>query len=219
MEMDLNDRILNHIILASGIDPNPGLLDGKMGIVLLLGHYSKLSGNKVYDEIAGDMLDEIWDDVHHSFPVGLASGLCGIGWGIEYLIRNGFMEGDADEVCEEIDRMVGWQKIHPEMDRSLATGLEGILHYVMARIGGNLAAGRPHPFDPAFLDELYGVTKTKRAGIFGRFNRFYTGSPCDYRPNLVELIPARIRIDKKNLANNPTGLRGLAGYLFKQLFD
>jgi lantibiotic modifying enzyme len=141
--MDKNERILTHVILASAGSNNPGLLDGKMGIIVFLTNYAKSSGNELYKEIAFNMLDEVWEDVTVDTPVGLASGLCGIGWGIEYLIRNGFVDAEADEVCEVVDKAVRLQKIDPEMDMSLDKGLEGILYFVMARISGNNIAGRP----------------------------------------------------------------------------
>lgn len=216
INMDLNERILNHIILASAPSRNPGLIDGKTGIILFLMHYAKSSGNEIYREIAEDMLDELWTDINVSTPIGLSSGLCGVGWGIEYLIQNDFVDGDGDEICEEVDKAVRHQKIYPEMNRTLDFGIEGMLHYIMARIVGNRTAGRPMPFELALMEDLYGVTKNKRTGIFALFNHYYTDSPYEYRLSPIDFIPNRVKI-KKVLAENQLGLRGLTGYLFKQL--
>jgi glycosyltransferase involved in cell wall biosynthesis len=215
-EMEKNERILNHVILASAGSSDPGLLNGKMGIIVLLTRYSKSSGNELYKEMAFDMLDEVWEDVTVDTPVGLASGLCGVGWGIEYLIRNGFVDADADEVCEAVDRAVHLQKIDPEMDMSLDKGLEGILHYMMARISGNVMTDRPIPFGADVLKEMYGISKSQKGGIFTVFNSFYSGLPIEYRLDPVDFIPARIKI-KGVLSENTLGFRGLTGHLFKQL--
>lgn len=214
-EMSFNERVLNYVILASASSRNQGLLDGKMGVILFLMNHAKSAANEIYREMAEGMLDEIWTDINESTSIGLASGLCGIGWGIEYLIQNGFADGDANEICEEVDRAVRLQKMHPGMDLSLDMGLEGILHYVMARIVGNLSREGRIPFDNLFLEELYGMTKRKQTGIFLVFNRFYGGSSCEYRLDTVDLIPIRISI-KKNLSENQLGLRGMTGHLFKE---
>lgn len=68
--------------------------------------YSKYSGEKKYSDFADLIIDEVTNTITKSLPVRLAKGLCGIGCGLAYLIRNGFLEGDEDDILEVIDKVV-----------------------------------------------------------------------------------------------------------------
>lgn len=39
-------------------------------------------------------------------PVDFCSGLSGVGWGVEYLIQNKFVDADSDELLEDIDAKI-----------------------------------------------------------------------------------------------------------------
>ena len=67
-------------------------------------------------------------------PVGLSFGWCGIGWGVEYLVRKGFVEDDDNEERNKIDEKVMEYDVRRLGDYSLATGLEGISWYVLLRL-------------------------------------------------------------------------------------
>lgn len=84
--------------------PGLGLWDGKMGIAITLYHLSKLMQQNEYGERANGMIDEIYGDLTSSTSYFFSDGLIGIGCGTEYLISNGFVEGDSDEVLSEIDQ-------------------------------------------------------------------------------------------------------------------
>ena len=81
-----------------------GLINGKMGIAIALFRYARLSGELTCEDVGCELLDEIYEHLDSSIPISFGSGLWGIGWGIEYLIQNGYMEGDADEVLKDIDQ-------------------------------------------------------------------------------------------------------------------
>ena len=101
------------------------LFHGRMGIILFFAHYARATQN----------------------------GLCGIGWGIEYLVQQGVMEGDTDEILADIDRKV------MELDPLRITnwgfrrGLAGIAFYVIARLNANRTTAAL-PFDDAYLTSL-----------------------------------------------------------------
>jgi lantibiotic modifying enzyme len=83
-----------------------GLLNGKMGIVIFFAHYAQYTGLQRYDEFAENLLDEIYDALGRNSPIDFQSELCGIGWGIEYLVQNGLMAGNTDEILEDIDKKI-----------------------------------------------------------------------------------------------------------------
>lgn len=100
---DRLDFLAGILAMNGGFLQRTGLAGGKLGIALFFYHYAQYSGNKYYDELAGSLLDDLSDQINFSAPLDFENGLTGIGWGISYLLRKGFIEGDIDEILEEID--------------------------------------------------------------------------------------------------------------------
>ena len=75
-------------------------------------------------------MDEIYKEITQSASIGFAKGLCGIAWGIEYLIQNDFVKADRDEVLEELDLKILEKDVTRFRDFSLEDGLKGIAYYV-----------------------------------------------------------------------------------------
>lgn len=99
-------RIANVLLLNASFIDNLGLLNGKMGIAIFFYHYSRYTHNKIFDEYAGELLDEIYEEINATTPVNFENGLTGIGWGIEYLVKNKYVQADTDEALEEIDNLI-----------------------------------------------------------------------------------------------------------------
>lgn len=98
-------RIANTLVLYSYHITNHGLYKGKMGIILYLYCYSKLTGNEIYRDFAGEMLDVVLRDAN-SLQNDFENGLTGIGWAINYLLKNNLLEGDVNEVLQNVDKRV-----------------------------------------------------------------------------------------------------------------
>lgn len=129
----LLSRIARYLMLHGSFTENIGLLNGKMGIVLFFYRYFRYVKNKSYNDFAGILLDEVYEEIHKETPPNFSDGLCGIGWAIEYLIRNSFVQGNPEEVLEELDkRIVEWD-MRKITDFSLEMGLRGTAAYVISR--------------------------------------------------------------------------------------
>jgi hypothetical protein len=152
-EHSLLPRIARHLMLHAGFIPDTGLYHGKMGIVLFFAHCGRYSGNSLYGDFAGELLEDIYEDIHAGTPADFENGLCGIGWGIEYLLQNGFMEGDSDEVLSEIDRKIMERDIRRIADQSFRTGLAGISCYIQKRLASPYRSSREKPFDGVYLTD------------------------------------------------------------------
>ena len=154
MDEILLKRIANHQMLHGSFCSDLGIQNGKMGIVLFFYHYARYVKNTLYENFAGEMLDEVILDLHNDLSICFSNGLCGIGWGIEYLIRRGFIAGDSDEILEEIDsKVIEWDP-RRITDFSFETGLEGVACYVSFRSSSSSSFGRK-PFDQVYLCLLY----------------------------------------------------------------
>jgi hypothetical protein len=133
-----------------------------MGVILFFAHYARYRGESLYDEFAGELLDEIQEEIHADTPVNFESGLCGMGWGIEYLLQNGFMEGDSDEILSEIDKKVMERDVRRIEDISVRTGLAGISYYVHKRLHSTCRKSTEKPFDRVYLSDWAAAAKEIR---------------------------------------------------------
>ena len=155
---ELLQRIANHLIINSSFLENLGLFHGKMGIVIFFYHYSRYANNPIYEEFAEELLDEIFEEIHDKLPIDFENGYLGIGWGIEYLAEQKFIYGNTNDILEDIDKKVMERDIRRISDISLNTGLEGVLHYALARLQNNKNMGRV--FDNQYFDDLKEVMKS-----------------------------------------------------------
>lgn len=157
--------IANHLMLHTSFMTNIGLFYGKMGSVLFFIHYAKYTHNNIYDDFAGEILDEIYEDIHTEMPVCFSNGLCGIAWSIEYLLQQGYMEGESDEVLSDLDaKIMRWDPLRIS-DFTLETGLEGIAWYVLSRLMSPRSGSVP--FDDRYLRDLKTACQslTQNSGI------------------------------------------------------
>ena len=74
-----------------------------MGIAILFYHYSRKLSENDFEIYANELIDEIYGEINTRTPLDFTNGLTGIGWGIEYLKINRFIEGDTDKILKEID--------------------------------------------------------------------------------------------------------------------
>ncbi|MDR1504238.1 MAG: hypothetical protein LBT43_17460 [Prevotella sp.] len=129
-------RIARFLMLHGSFVNNLGLINGKMGIIIFFFHLSRYTENKIFEDFAGEMIDEIYKEIHNHYPTNFENGLSGIAWGIEYLIQNEFVKANSNEVLEDLDKMIFEWDVRKVSDFSLETGLEGITHYVISRCIG-----------------------------------------------------------------------------------
>ena len=127
-------RIARFLMLHGSFCNNIGLLNGKTGIALFFYHYACYTGDSIYNNFAGELIDEIYKDIHLDTPRNFKDGLSGIAWGIEYFIRNGFVAADPDEILEDIDRQILERDVRRVSDDSLDTGLKGLACYAINRL-------------------------------------------------------------------------------------
>ena len=99
-------RIANHLIINSSFIEDLGLYNGKMGIVLFFAHYARFVNNSVLEDFMGELLDEIYEEIDEQQSIDLKNGLCGIGWGILYLLKHKFVEGVPSIILKNIDYQI-----------------------------------------------------------------------------------------------------------------
>ena len=102
----MNQIVLRQIadfqMLNGSFNSNLGLFNGKMGIALFFFFYAQSVHCDLYEEFAGELLDDICNNLSTHLPITFGDGLCGIGWGVEFMKRQGFIEGEIGRAsCRE----------------------------------------------------------------------------------------------------------------------
>lgn len=223
---NLFQRALSYLVINSDFMPNIGLFHGKMGLVLFFSVYARFSKNELYNQFAYDLLDEVYEDIHKDILLDFENGLCGIGWAIEFLVQNGYMEGDTDEILEDVDKHIMQYNVCRISDLSFRNGLAGIVYYVCARLS-TFRRNDVLPFDLVFLENL------KDALLSARFSEADEVPPClieTYLNVLRGVKPERLDIlvflqlsdlqIPKEFQSVPLGLKdGLTGILLKLILN
>lgn len=144
----------DHYLLRGLFCEEVGLWNGKMGMSLFFFLLSRHTNNCWYEEFAGELLDDVCNNLSLHCPVTFANGLCGIGWAIEFLKKESFIEGDTDDILAEVDRQVMERDVRRITDVSLETGLAGIAAYVRSRLESERKDSDYRPFDTEYLNDL-----------------------------------------------------------------
>jgi hypothetical protein len=133
IEQDLR-QIADMLLLNGTLTECPGLVHGKMGIAVFFFHYARYSENMLFVDYALDLIEEIQEQLHVNSPADYEKGIAGIGVGIDYLIRNDFLDAE-DDIFDDFDqRMVRTVMYDPWLDFSLYDGLVGYGRYWITRL-------------------------------------------------------------------------------------
>lgn len=127
-------QIAEMLILNGTLTACPGLVHGKMGIAIFFFQYAHFTNNMLFADYALDLIEEIQKQIHADSPADYERGIAGIGVGIEYLIRNNFLNVE-DNIFEDFDkRMYRAVMYDPWIDFSLYDGLTGYGKYWISRL-------------------------------------------------------------------------------------
>lgn len=197
------DEIIQKELLDSCTSQDLSISNGRMGLTLFFFHCFRYTGIQMYEDIAGELLNDISEDLHTSLPIDFQNGLCGIGWGIEYLMQNGFIEGSND-ILEEIDLKIMERDIRRIKDFSFETGLEGIAWYTLLRLRSPHRFGS---FDITYENDLLDSCEKNKAQIPEALLTYLPNRQIDIHP--YSYIFSRILAEEKDDLSWKTGLKQL----------
>lgn len=109
-----------------------GLFSGKMGLCIYFYHLGKIENDERYTKIAEKLIDETFEQITTVSTIDIESGLSGIAIGINYLIKNGYVEGDENVILKEIDDEIFKQVSFQESDNNISILIQ-ILFYIYIR--------------------------------------------------------------------------------------
>lgn len=154
--------MVNHLAIHGSFIDDLGLFHGKMGIALFFYHYARYANEPVYELLAENLVEEIYESIHENMPITMEKGLCGIAWGVCNLLDNSFLDGDADEVLSDIDHKIMERDPMRIADLSFRTGLEGIWSYVQLRMSLAKKSQSVLPFDDTYVSGLQDSVRQAR---------------------------------------------------------
>lgn len=219
--------ILHRLLLSSNMIENVGLLWGKTGVMFFFMHYYRHTGNTLYEDIALKLLDEVEENLHEGMPVTFECGLSGIGWAVNYLIANAFVEGDSLEVCKEIDSKIMETDPRRLTNYTLERGLGGIILYVLAHCKVVFSQHEQLPFDGCYLHDLYTAcinirfsreVSSEVTRLLDDYLLFYTDRILPDKDiwNISSIVQGIPDFDNRKLYEYPLGIKqGLSGELFE----
>ena len=151
-----NDVLQNIAVrVETELIPDIGIWKGRMGVVIFLFHYARFSENDLYKELAEKLLTDTLNDIRKDTHYEFATGLSGIGWGIEYLSQHGFIEGNTNEILSDFDKRI--MEVDPAriVDLNKDYGFGGIVLYLLARLYSIEKEEKENPFDKDYLSSVY----------------------------------------------------------------
>jgi hypothetical protein len=130
-------RIANVLLLNASFIDNIGLLNGKMGIAIFFYRYGHYSENKIFTDYAGELIDEIYEEISTTTTNDFTNGLTGIGWGIGCLVENKFVDADTDEALGDIDNAIYRNMLNSPILLDNGNDLFGYGFYCISRLRGH----------------------------------------------------------------------------------
>jgi hypothetical protein len=132
------EQIVYTLIINGTLTEQPGLWYGKTGIAVFFFHHARYTGNELFMDYAMDLMEEIQKQITVTVSVRYDAGLAGIGVVCEYVLQNGCLEAEDNDIFEEFDaRMYRAAMYEPYPDLSLQEGLSGWGRYFIYRLCGD----------------------------------------------------------------------------------
>jgi len=182
--MEQNGAQITQAIKQNGLTGvNHGLMHGNTGLCIYFYLLARKTSNRDYEKYADELLDKAFANLSTSAPADFENGLAGIGWGIEYLQQNAFVEGNTDEILEEVDNKV-FKVLNEDYHNSfeLGNGLSGYLFYLInrlktktepfsmpQRINSELLVLTINKIDDLVTAQFPGIVKEMQFDLFWRF--------------------------------------------------
>jgi len=60
----------------------------------------------LYSDYSFDLIEKIQNRIHEKAPIDYQQGLTGIGVAFEFMVQNGFIDADTDDLLEDFDKQL-----------------------------------------------------------------------------------------------------------------
>ncbi|MDR2917345.1 MAG: hypothetical protein LBV74_21335 [Tannerella sp.] len=221
----IEEEIMHHLMLQSFSLKRNGLLYGKLGIAIAFFEWGRRCNNRVYTDFATELNKDLPARIDERVTCDFATGLCGFGWGVEYMVQQRF--ADCNRICEEIDQRVMAVDIRRMNNFSLESGLEGFLHYILIRLAGTGSQNKNvMPFDDLYLKDTYNRLQSLPEELISNnlhrlkqaFISCMDAGSSDYKPDICSFTNDLELNGKEDILSAKPGLAdGLAGKIIRMV--
>jgi lantibiotic modifying enzyme len=98
---EIAETLVRH---TGDLKDNIGLMGGKIGVALFYFYYAKLLAEDKYADYGVELISDVFDVINNDFTYHThAGGLAGIGWTVEHLAQNDFIDTDTNEILADLD--------------------------------------------------------------------------------------------------------------------
>lgn len=203
-----------------------GLMNGRAGVALFYFYYARYAQCEVSHYRALEILTEVFDFLNgeHSLH-SHASGLAGVGWLVEHLKRENFLDAATDEILADVDAV-----IYPLMIDQIKEGKYDFLHAATGHAAyflSRLPTPRAAEYLEHFVTELESISSKDQGGGIKWQDHFSLGSDekTTYNLGMAHGMPAIVvflsKMIKCNQAVEKTLplLTGIMQYILQQKLD
>jgi len=164
--IEVNNKIqeIYEVIVKSGLDEDQSLLGGSCGVSMFLFYYARFVDDQKPYDIAFETMSSTLEKINpisdlHTF----ASGLAGIGYSIENLSRNDFIDVDTKDILGPIDELL-FERMKIDLNNGNYDFLHGALGIGLYFISRNAFEKRDE-YLGYIVDELYILGEKDSNGI------------------------------------------------------
>lgn len=105
----------------------------EIGRIIALYTYAGYTGDVIYEKQADELLEQLLENDIEIVPyLGQESSFCCLGCGLIYILRNGFAEGEENEILMELDTRLSALSINWNEEQK--ESLYGWIHYLTLRL-------------------------------------------------------------------------------------
>lgn len=111
-----------------------GLYRGMTGVAIFYFILFRFTENKKFENKAKSLLDTIAENIVSVEMLNYADGLAGVGWAVEWIVQNKFVNANTDEVLEDVDDTIYKSVLYsPDKKLSLDDGTLSKAAYFLKR--------------------------------------------------------------------------------------
>jgi hypothetical protein len=208
-----NEKLVNYLMIKSKSLKDKGLFQGKTGVALAILQYGIYKDNNIYVEYSLSLMDEIFRDFSNIELLGMKYGKIGIGWGLEYASTLHPCFNIYSKYLNIIDKKINVFD-YKQIDASLETGLEGLLHYILTRMNGLKVRAEDVPFSNDFLCFLHKQMSSLDSSCI--YTKYLIKKDIKYIPDIHFFINGmnKFETDTENLSI----IDGMSNILLNQIF-
>lgn len=117
------------VLLKKSVDmERMGLMHGKAGVALFFFYYAELTGEEVYYDSALNLISDVVGNMDNFSYHTLSKGQAGIGWILEHLVQNQFIDFDTDKTLEGLDQFI-YEQMEFKLEKGIYDAFNGAIGY------------------------------------------------------------------------------------------